>query len=95
MTPSAPTSLSTITHWIGGKPWNGPADRWGDVYNPAQGEPSARVAFADAATVDAAVAGRAGRGSNLGPNVAWPPARASCSRSASSSSGASVTLPRS
>ena len=22
--------------------------RWGDVYNPAHGEPSARVAFADA-----------------------------------------------
>ena len=33
-----------------------PVNRWGDVYNPARGEPSARVAFADAATVDAAVA---------------------------------------
>ena len=56
MTPTAPTSLSTITHWIGGTPWSGPVDRWGEVYNPAQGEPAARVAFADAATVDAAVA---------------------------------------
>jgi len=56
MTPTAPTSLSSITHWIGGTPWSGPVDRWGEVYNPAQGEPAARVAFADAATVDAAVA---------------------------------------
>src|SRR5262245_34335283 len=55
MTPSAPTSLSTITHWIGGKPWDGPVGRWADVYNPAHGEPAARVAFADSATVDAAV----------------------------------------
>jgi malonate-semialdehyde dehydrogenase (acetylating)/methylmalonate-semialdehyde dehydrogenase len=55
MAPTAPASLSTITHWIGGKPWRGPVDRWGDVYNPARGEPSARVAFADAPTVDAAV----------------------------------------
>jgi malonate-semialdehyde dehydrogenase (acetylating) / methylmalonate-semialdehyde dehydrogenase len=56
MAPTAPASLSTITHWIGGKPWTGDVDRWGDVYNPARGEPSARVAFADAAVVDAAVA---------------------------------------
>ena len=56
MAPTAPTSLSTITHWIAGKPWDGPVNRWGDVYNPARGEPSARVAFADAAAVDTAVA---------------------------------------
>jgi malonate-semialdehyde dehydrogenase (acetylating) / methylmalonate-semialdehyde dehydrogenase len=55
MTPSATTGIATITHWIGGKPWDGPVDRWGDVYNPARGEPSARVAFADGAVVDAAV----------------------------------------
>ena len=56
MAPTAPASLSTITHWIAGKPWDGAVNRWGDVYNPARGEPSARVAFAEAATVDAAVA---------------------------------------
>jgi malonate-semialdehyde dehydrogenase (acetylating)/methylmalonate-semialdehyde dehydrogenase len=55
MTPTTSAGLSTITHWIGGTPWNGAVDRWGDVYNPAHGEPAARVAFADAATVDAAV----------------------------------------
>jgi malonate-semialdehyde dehydrogenase (acetylating)/methylmalonate-semialdehyde dehydrogenase len=53
---AAHTQLATITHWIAGKPWDGPVNRWGDVYNPARGEPRARVAFADAATVDAAVA---------------------------------------
>jgi malonate-semialdehyde dehydrogenase (acetylating) / methylmalonate-semialdehyde dehydrogenase len=56
MAPTAPASLSTITHWIAGKPWDGPVNRWGNVYNPARGEPSARVAFAETATVDAAVA---------------------------------------
>jgi hypothetical protein len=25
-----------ITHWIGGKPWDGEAERHGDVYNPAR-----------------------------------------------------------
>ncbi len=55
MAPTAPASLSTITHWIAGKPWDGPVNRWGDVYNPARGEPSARVAFADPSVVDAAV----------------------------------------
>jgi malonate-semialdehyde dehydrogenase (acetylating)/methylmalonate-semialdehyde dehydrogenase len=53
---AAQTQLANITHWIAGKPWDGPVNRWGDVYNPARGEPRARVAFADAATVDAAVA---------------------------------------
>ncbi len=50
------TPLATITHWIAGKPWDGAVSRWGDVYNPARGAASARVAFADTATVDAAVA---------------------------------------
>ncbi len=49
------TQLATVTHWIGGKAWDGPVDRWGDVYNPALGEPSARVAFANADVVDRAV----------------------------------------
>jgi malonate-semialdehyde dehydrogenase (acetylating) / methylmalonate-semialdehyde dehydrogenase len=56
MTPSGTeTQLATVTHWIGGKSWNGATARWGAVYNPALGEPSARVAFADQAIVDEAV----------------------------------------
>jgi malonate-semialdehyde dehydrogenase (acetylating)/methylmalonate-semialdehyde dehydrogenase len=49
------TQVGTITHWIEGKGWDGPVERWGDVYNPATGDRIARVAFADAGVVDAAV----------------------------------------
>ena len=45
-----------ITHWIGGKSWNGEGARTGDVYDPATGQVAARVDFADASTVDEAVA---------------------------------------
>ncbi|HEX3959642.1 MAG TPA: aldehyde dehydrogenase family protein, partial [Trebonia sp.] len=44
-----------ITHWIGGKPWTGTAERQGDVYNPATGQVTGTVDFATAADVDAAV----------------------------------------
>jgi malonate-semialdehyde dehydrogenase (acetylating)/methylmalonate-semialdehyde dehydrogenase len=44
-----------ITHWIGGKPWTGVAERQGDVYNPATGQVTGTVDFATAADVDAAV----------------------------------------
>jgi len=45
-----------ITHWIGGKPFGGVAERQGDVYDPATGEVSGTVDFASAADVDDAVA---------------------------------------
>src|ERR1041385_5372658 len=45
----------TITHWIDGKPHDRPADRHGEVFNPATGEVSARVAFASPGVVDEAV----------------------------------------
>jgi malonate-semialdehyde dehydrogenase (acetylating)/methylmalonate-semialdehyde dehydrogenase len=44
-----------ITHWIDGAPWAGDSDRWGEVTDPATGEVTKHVAFADAAVVDAAV----------------------------------------
>jgi len=44
-----------ITHWIGGKPWDGEAERHGDVYDPATGQVSGRVDFAAPAEVDLAV----------------------------------------
>ena len=43
------------THWIGGKPWTGAAERHGDVYDPATGQVSGHVDFATADDVDAAV----------------------------------------
>jgi malonate-semialdehyde dehydrogenase (acetylating)/methylmalonate-semialdehyde dehydrogenase len=49
------TELGTLTHWIDGKSWEGPVERWGDVYDPASGERSTRVAFATPEVVDAAV----------------------------------------
>src|SRR6202012_4759358 len=34
-----------ITHWIGGKPWDGQAERQGDVYDPATGRGTGDVGF--------------------------------------------------
>ena len=44
-----------VTHWIGGKPWDGVAERHGDVYDPAAGQVTGQVDFATAADVDLAV----------------------------------------
>jgi malonate-semialdehyde dehydrogenase (acetylating)/methylmalonate-semialdehyde dehydrogenase len=63
---TSPTTLATVSHWIDGKPWTGPTSRWGEVFNPATGKPSARVAFADAAVVDAAVESAARAAANWG-----------------------------
>jgi len=35
-----------LTHWIGGKPWDGEAGRHGDIYDPATGQVSGQVDFA-------------------------------------------------
>jgi malonate-semialdehyde dehydrogenase (acetylating)/methylmalonate-semialdehyde dehydrogenase len=48
--------LPLVTHWIDGKPYNGATDRLGDVYDPATGKITKKVAFASSAEVDAAVA---------------------------------------
>ncbi|MBV8933891.1 MAG: aldehyde dehydrogenase family protein, partial [Kutzneria sp.] len=45
-----------ITHWIDGKPWNGTAERSGEVFDPATGAVSSTVDFASPAEVDEAVA---------------------------------------
>jgi malonate-semialdehyde dehydrogenase (acetylating) / methylmalonate-semialdehyde dehydrogenase len=55
MTASAPSSLPIVRHWIDGKPHDASAERLGDVYNPATGEVTKRVAFASPADVDRAV----------------------------------------
>ncbi len=52
----AMAAVSQVRHWIGGKVWEGPVERWGAVMNPATGDQQARVAFASAEVVDAAVA---------------------------------------
>jgi len=47
--------MSDIHHFIEGRRAEGTSGRWGDVYNPATGERSRRVAFAAAGEVDRAV----------------------------------------
>jgi malonate-semialdehyde dehydrogenase (acetylating)/methylmalonate-semialdehyde dehydrogenase len=47
--------MGDVQHYIGGKHRDGTSGRWGDVFNPATGERSRRVALAAAAEVDAAV----------------------------------------
>ncbi len=47
--------MTQITHWINGALDTQKPERSGDIYNPATGKISGTVAFANAATVDAAV----------------------------------------
>ena len=54
MNKPAELKLETVPAWIGGKPVPS-ASRLGDVFNPATGQVTRRVAFADDQTVDAAV----------------------------------------
>ena len=55
--------MRDIGHFIAGKPVAGTSGKFGDVFNPAAGEVSGRVALADAAEVNKAVAAAA---------AAWP-----------------------
>lgn len=50
------TELKTVTHWIGGTGAASDSGRSGVVWNPATGEPRARVDFASNEDVDRAVA---------------------------------------
>ena len=52
--PSRSESIQTVPAWINGRPVV-PGGRFGDVFNPATGRVTKKVAFADAATIDAAV----------------------------------------
>ncbi len=47
--------MSEITHWINGKTFDDSAKRHVEIFNPATGEVSKKVAFGTAATVDVAV----------------------------------------
>jgi malonate-semialdehyde dehydrogenase (acetylating) / methylmalonate-semialdehyde dehydrogenase len=51
--------MKTVTHWIGGKPWDGAAERRGDIYDPATGQVTGTVDFASATVVGDAVAAAA------------------------------------
>jgi malonate-semialdehyde dehydrogenase (acetylating)/methylmalonate-semialdehyde dehydrogenase len=51
----APTGVTPINHWIGGRPFAGGSGRSGPVFNPATGVQTGAVDFASAEEVDAAV----------------------------------------
>ncbi|MGH9595744.1 MAG: CoA-acylating methylmalonate-semialdehyde dehydrogenase, partial [Edaphobacter sp.] len=61
LTPSLPTNrkLREIHHWVDGRTLTGNSGRFGDVYNPANGEVQAKVVLATASEVDTAVASAA------------------------------------
>jgi malonate-semialdehyde dehydrogenase (acetylating)/methylmalonate-semialdehyde dehydrogenase len=54
MNKPAELKLDTVPAWIGGKAVSS-ASRFGDVFNPASGQVTKRVVFADAGMIDAAV----------------------------------------
>ncbi len=47
--------MNEIRHWINNKPYEKKPERWGDVFNPAAGLVSSRVALGGVEDVDAAV----------------------------------------
>ena len=49
-------AVPLVPHWIGGAAWDQSPQRTGEVFDPATGSVTRRVAFASAAEVDAAVA---------------------------------------
>jgi malonate-semialdehyde dehydrogenase (acetylating)/methylmalonate-semialdehyde dehydrogenase len=56
MTSGVATDMALVTHWIGGEPYAGTGGRLGDVYDPATGRLTKKVAFASKDDVDKAVA---------------------------------------
>jgi malonate-semialdehyde dehydrogenase (acetylating) / methylmalonate-semialdehyde dehydrogenase len=48
--------MKRTTHWIGGKPWTGTAERQGEIYDPATGQVGGHVDLATGEEVNAAVA---------------------------------------
>ena len=58
MNKPAEMKLETVPAWIGGKPVSS-AQRFGDVFNPATGQITKRVAFADSKSIGSAVSAAA------------------------------------
>src|SRR5207253_2207220 len=54
MNKPAELKLDTVPVWINGKPVT-PSGRYGEVFNPATGQVTKRLVYADAALVDSAV----------------------------------------
>ena len=65
--------MREIGHFIGGKPVAGTSGKFGDVFNPAAGEVTGRVALADAAEVEQGRRRRRRRLAGLGRHPAAAP----------------------
>ena len=63
---STTATQTLLNHWIGGKRDERPAERYGEVTDPATGEVVTRVPFATAADVDRAVQAAAAAGAKWG-----------------------------
>jgi len=48
-------ALALVSHWVDGKPVEGPSGRYGEVFDPATGRVTKQVAFASETDVDTAV----------------------------------------
>ena len=59
--------MSDVHHYIDGKRFEGSSGRWGDVFNPATGEQTRRVALGGGCRDRCGGEGRGGRVSRLGP----------------------------
>ncbi|MEU6697873.1 CoA-acylating methylmalonate-semialdehyde dehydrogenase [Pseudonocardia sp. NPDC046786] len=53
---SSPAKIDVVPHWVGGRAVPGSGERYGEVTDPATGEVARRVAFAEPADVESAVA---------------------------------------
>ena len=85
----------TISHWIDNKSFAGSSTATAPVTNPATGEVTGQVALAERAGC-ASGDRRRGRGvPRVAGHLAWPSAPRSCSRSASCSTTARASSPRS
>jgi malonate-semialdehyde dehydrogenase (acetylating)/methylmalonate-semialdehyde dehydrogenase len=70
--PETGHSIQALSHFIGGAPVEGSSRRFGEVYNPATGKTTLRVAFASKAEVDRAVQAALDA---FGAWSGWPPLR--------------------
>ena len=82
-----------ISHWIDGKPWATARARQGEVFDPATGRRTAKVDFASAADVDAAVAAAA-RAARAWRDASLAKRSRCCSPSASCCTPGATSSPR-
>ena len=89
------TMSTTLTHWVAGAHVEGTSGRYSEVTDPATGAVTARLALAAAAEMEAAVAAAEGRVPGLAGHLAGPAHPGAVRGSASCSTPARASWPRS